>query len=399
MNAEFPIVTGYFKWKDRSYILGEGASYAVEADHDVIDRTPLKKPLDGVFGHPSDGDNVFVFNYGPSTGGFMESLDLKIFTYGERILSMEAFPDFKRRDITLVGKSLTDALFIMERFNGFHSFSYSTLFSRAIESIRNIIPSPEDTGTRIILLETERIISHIYKAARLCDAASQNIASYWLLSLREKLLRILGEVAGHRYLFGVNRIGGLNRPIDVEKLRKNVESVVEEFRVVMKGLYSARIFIDRIENTCITDAMYTRGPALRAAGRSFDYRLLDPYYGDMDFKPITEQDGDSLARFLVFTAEIDASLDIIKNTKSVCTEAGNMDPQSDFPIYSVETPSGDAQLTLKVEGDIITHAYLRTPSMLNLQAFCNGIKGNVKTDVPFAFESFGIWISEIGGIQ
>lgn len=399
MNVEFPLVTGYFKRKDRSYILGEGSAYAVEVDHDVIDKIPLKKPLDGVFGHQSEGDNVFAFNYGPSTGGFMESLDLKIFTYGERILSVEAFPDFKRRDITLKGKSLRDAFFIMERFNGFHSFSYSTLFSRAIESIENISPSPEDTGTRVILLETERIISHIYKAARLCDAASQNIASYWLLSLREKLLRILGEVAGHRYLFGVNRIGGLNRHIDVEKLRKDVESVVQEFRVIMKGLYSARIFIDRLENTCITDTKNTRGPALRAAGRSFDYRSLDPYYGDMDFKPITERDGDSLARFLVFTAEVDASLDIIQNTKPVSVEDESQDAKSDFPIYSVETPSGDAQLILKVESGVIADAYLRTPSMLNLEAFCSGIKGNVKTDVPFAFESFGIWISEIGGIQ
>lgn len=34
-----------------------------------------------------------------------------------------------------------------------------------------------------------------------------------------------------------------------------------------------------------------------------------------------------------------------------------------------------------------------------MEAFALGIKGNVKTDIPFAFESFGIWLSEMGDIE
>jgi Ni,Fe-hydrogenase III large subunit len=399
MNAESPIITGYFNRGDKNFILSEGSEYAVEVNDDIIGKIPVKPALDGVYGHPSEGDNVFSFNYGPSTGGLVETINMKIYTYGERILSVMARPDFKDRRIHVGGNSLRNGGLIMERYNGFHSFSYSTLFCRAVESIKGISLNTEDVRTRVILLETERIISHIFKSARLCEAASQNIASYWLLSLRERLLRLLGEVAGHRYLFGVNRIGGLNRHIDLDKLQKGVESIVNEFRTVVKGLYTSRIFIDRLENTCKTDSTHTRGPALRAAGSRFDYRNYDPYYRDIDVKLPSEKDADALARFLVFTAEVDSSFDIICNANPQASEDQQDESGTDVPIYSVETPSGDAQLMLKTEGDHIIDAYLRTPSMLNLEAFCSGIKGNVKTDLPFAFESFGIWISEIGGIQ
>ncbi len=392
-------ITGFFHFGEDAFLLKQGFEFASPVNDDVMEKIEISKIMHGVYGEKSEGDNIYSFNYGPSAGGLVETINFKIYTYGERILSVIAKPDYKRRDIILRAKSLRDAQFIMERYNGFHSFSYSTLFVRAVETLRGIVPSPEDVSTRVILLETERIISHIFKTVRLCESASQNIAAYWLMSLRERLMRLLGEVVGHRYLFGVNRIGGLTRNIDTHKLQKGIEDIVKEYRVLLKGLYSSRIFIDRLTKTCITPSVPMSGPSLRASDINFDYREIDPYYSDIPVKPQTERDSDALARFLVFSAEVDSSLEIIRNIRPVVLEKGEDIGENNIPVFAIETPSGDAQLVLKIEQDRIVQNYIRTPSMLNLEAFCMGIKGNVVTDIPFAFETFGIWVSEIGGIS
>ncbi|MGP6206786.1 formate hydrogenlyase [Cuniculiplasma sp. SKW3] len=392
------LINGYFERNGSLYKINDEDLEYGKTDEGEIKSLNYYESLNKTYNHPVRGENVFKFNYGPSTGGIIETLNFQIYTYGERIISLDVIPNYKNRMIKISGQSLKTGLLKLERFNGFHSFSYSTLYCKAVESLKGI---PIEEGTRvrrIILMETERIISHIFKTARLCEAASQNIANYYLLSLRERLMRILGEITGHRYLFGVNKIGGLNRSINIEPLIRKIKDVVQEYIKIKEGLFVSRIFIDRLENTCISNYEFSRGPALRSTGRKYDYRAIDPYYSDIHFEIVSSNGGDSLTRFLVFSEEIEESMKIIEQCADLKFSGEWLRSAKEFEAFGTETPSGDARMVLDIEEDRINYAYLRTPSILNMEAFARGICGNVKTDIPFAFESFGIWVSEMSDV-
>ncbi len=399
MNKGIENITGFLEREGVYYVIKDGSEILGESSFKEIQDLRIYDPVRGVYNHRVRGENVFPFNYGPSTGGMVETVDFKIYTYGERILSLDVITDFKKRVMKFSGSAFEEALLMIERFNGFYSFSYSTLLSREIERKLSLHVNGEIIRTRLVLLEIERIISHIFKTARLCEAASQNVASYWLLALRERMMRVVATETGHRYMFGVNRIGGLGRKINYIRIVEVAREVVAEYRRVIDGLTVSRIFIDRIENTCRIEEKFQRGPVLRASGVPYDYRSFDPYYGDLKFKPVTETGGDSLSRFLVFSGEVFASLQLIEDAVSMKFGEYLGEPYDRIGAGGIETPSGDARIVTDIENEKIGKLYIRTPSMLNMEAFASGIRGNVKTDIPFAFESFGIWISEMGDVK
>ena len=65
----------------------------------------------------------------------------------------------------------------------------------------------------------------------------------------------------------------------------------------------------------------------------------------------------------------------------------------------METPSGNCTFYIEIRENNIDYVYLRPPSLFNLEGFLSGMQGNVKTDFPFAYESFGIWVSEMSVIS
>jgi Ni,Fe-hydrogenase III large subunit len=68
-------------------------------------------------------------------------------------------------------------------------------------------------------------------------------------------------------------------------------------------------------------------------------------------------------------------------------------------LNSMETPSGNCTFYIEIRENNIDYVYLRPPSLFNLEGFLSGMQGNVKTDFPFAYESFGIWVSEMSVIS
>jgi len=62
----------------------------------------------------------------------------------------------------------------------------------------------------------------------------------------------------------------------------------------------------------------------------------------------------------------------------------------------VESPSGDLAYYLRLNRGSVEEVALLPPSLLNLISFSLSMRGNVFTDFQFNWESFGIWISEVG---
>lgn len=397
------VIDGYFRNDRGHFVISRNSDEPRLAGIEEIQNLEQFDALNHKYNHETEGENIMIFDYGPSVGGVIESVLFRIYTNGERILSMSAIPDFKERAINITGLDLDKALMKMERFNGFHSAAYSTLFCRTAEQILGIEVPEKVKSVRIAMMELERIASHLFVISRLCEAASQNIATYQLQALRERVLRMISMTFSHRYFFGVNRIGGIGRDIKLDPVRKELPSIIAEFQEILSLLSSSRIFIDRLQKTCDISKPWLCGPALRGSGDDYDARRNDPYYEGIKFKIVSENGSDSLSRFLTRAFEISESGGIInhviENIDEVHSSMEKGSKDSGKALVRVETPSGDCPMYLEIQGKHVNFSYMRPPAILNMEGFLRGISGNVKTDFPFAYESFGIWISEMSVIS
>jgi Ni,Fe-hydrogenase III large subunit len=227
-----------------------------------------------------------------------------------------------------------------------------------------------------------------------------SVPTFHLLYLIEETNRLIGKLCGHRYFFGVNYINKVN--CNFEKLFKILD-IVKEFRLIFEGLLESRIFIDRLQQNGILRDRDSIGPAARAAGLGYDARLelnILPYK-EIGFKIVKAEDADAFGRFLVRGYEIIESskmlielTDIIKdNTNTKEYKAINDEGEG---LARVESPSGDLAYYVKIKEGRVISAQLLSPSYVNLKSFMKSVKGTIFTDFQFNWESFGIWISEIG---
>jgi Ni,Fe-hydrogenase III large subunit len=360
-----------------------------------------------------EGYGVFTFPYGPVTSGIPEAGGIKFVTYGERVVKVVPMINFKKRGVEqkVVGMKPGNALLLVERSAGNFSASYSSCFATAVEDALGLEIPQAAKWTRAVAIELERIYNHLHIFSRESEAASQNVATYQTSALKERILRLNAKYFGHRYLFGLNEIGGvkydLSSPDERRDLFRSVSSITKEFSEIIEYFLSSRIFLDRLQNTArLTkeDALSLGavGPAARGSGIDWDDRAAYPIepYGDI-FVNIEKDDGtDAMARIMVRIKEIATSTTVIEELLDKMPpdgpRAGQVNPRSsridlDFSFCRIESPSGDLIQVVKLDEDKkIKMLHIRPASLANWLSFSKSLEGNVFTDFQFAFESFGL---------
>jgi Ni,Fe-hydrogenase III large subunit len=385
----------YYKWSDRGKgrkigRLGKYCLYEREVTEETceIERTKREKTY-----------GSFKFVYGPSAGGLLESIKFDIITDGERILDINA-TSFKDRVIKIRGLNVNDALLRIERINAPFSASHTLSFLLSVEDALNIDQDYQVQLRRIIQLELERIRNHLFVISRLTEMASLSVPAYELLSLVEELNRIIGNACGHRYFFGVNQINDVK--CNFEGIDKRIEKIQKMFETVFEGLIESRIFIDRLQSNGKLKDENSIGPAARASGFPYDARVDSNFlpYKDFNISPVIREEGDAFGRFLVRGYEIlESSMlikDIMNNLRGISSVESPKLRGEGEGLARVESPSGDLAYYVKINDDIIKEILFLYPSSINLDLFLKSVVGTIFTDFPFNWESFGIWISEIG---
>lgn len=369
------------------------------------------KEINLELGSRIEGYGVFTFPYGPVTCGIPEAGGYKLVTYGEKVLKVIPLINFKKRGVenSVVGSEPNDALLFIERSAGNFSASYSSCFVTAVEECLGLNVTQQTKWTRAVAIELERIYNHLHVFTREAEAASQNVATYQTSALKERILRVNSKYFDHRYLFGFNRVGGVNVDLSPEDKRKellrNVREIADEFSKLVDYFLSSRIFVDRLQNTAKlgkSNALLwgTVGPAARGSGIDWDDRIsypIEPY--DEVFVDIsTETSGDVMARVMVRIKEIAASVTVLQQLLDKMPTDGmfekldtphRVDP--DFSFCRIESPSGDLIQAVKLTSSgKIEKMHIRPASLANMQAFARSLEGNLFTDFQFSFESFGL---------
>lgn len=395
------ILLGVFHKDVDYYIVQEEGVVSIEEDPQdmYIPNYPFVKSRDLIINSdnsPKSGDGVFDFRYGPVTGGVGEAGIYHLYTYGERILSVDIDLSYKHRNISnrMIGLDLKSALKLSESICGNFAFSHSLAFSRSVESEMGINVDSKSKRLRIIALELERIYNHLYVIYQLAQSASQKVLTSHMSYLFEESLRLNKKFSGSRYLRNFNDIGGIKHFNDerLDVLKIELQKIVDQFKDLYKWALESGNFLDRLYSAGIlksSEAMNfgVTGPTLRATGIKEDLRYADPSYENLNVS--IKNDGDALSRMEVRAEEIFESqkiiLDQIENFDS---EVNDVTPEKGLGYC--ESPSGTIAYKVNVNDSKISDIYIVTPSFLGFRAITNSLRDNVFTDFQFVVESFGV---------
>jgi len=357
---------------------------------------------------PVTGEGVFDFRYGPFTGGVPESGIFHYATYGEKILSVAVDLSKKHRGIedTMIGMDVRGASALASQLCGNFTVAHSLAFCQAVESIAHFEPSPRDRSARLIALELERVYNHLYVLWRLSSAAAQKIGSSFYGSFFERALRLTEGLSGRRGLRGYIIPGGVSIPPTQERigdLAEQIERLRQDFERTHRRMLSSRNFLDRLHRTATVDgdralAIGLTGPSLRATGTKWDLRSKEPLIEE--FQPKGENEGDSFARMEVRAREFIESCAIIaglyRRTSWTGGPSESLPEMSGEGLGAVESPSGTIAWVVGTENGRIRYAVVSPPSLFGFQAYAESVVGNIFTDVPFAYESFGVSFADAG---
>jgi Ni,Fe-hydrogenase III large subunit len=356
---------------------------------------------------------AFEFPVGPVRGVGQESLYMGLVTTGEELLDVYLAWFHKHRGIEqqLVGLDPAQALFLVERCEGLGAVGNSLAFARAVEAAADTHATAAAERTRAVALELERIYTHVAATASLCQATGLGVGQAHMEMLLEEWLRLNAAAFGHRYLFNVIAVGGVQRGCDSSTLETELRPLCSRFAEHVEALLGTNSFVDRLESAgVVTPAAAARlglvGPVARASGVEFDLRRDHPGpVAAIGLRVPSRQEGDVLAQ-RVAIEEIRESERLIEHwLKSgelvdsaltggpVAAEMG--DDEDGSALGWCESARGEALAWVKLKAGRVEAARIRPASVRNWRAFDDALRSrNVFTDVAIIEASF--WLTVAG---
>jgi len=373
-------------------------------NHPVITRTNIPAEAEYPFKEMS-GEGVYQIPVGPVHAGIIEPGHFRFSVIGETVFNLEIRMFYKHRGIEKLaeGKTPDDCVAVAETISGDESAINAFAFSEAVEKICGATVPVRAADLRVVLLELERIYSHLGDlAGMLVDVAFSRGASRFFV-LREEILRWNARLTGSRFLKGIIRPGGLSKDVPeeaIEGLNSFLDSFENRFKSILYLAYTTTSLIDRLETTGIIDKklinlLNVSGPAARAAGLSIDTRRDHPYgtYEARDFEIRTAENGDVMGRFNVKVQEIFDAVVIIRgvlNKLALGIIYNKMEYRDGYALSLVESPRGQSLHWVCIYNGVIDRYKIRTASFCNWQSIEHAVPGNIVPDFPLINKSLNL---------
>lgn len=349
------------------------------------------------------GEGVYQIPVGPVHAGIIEPGHFRFSVIGETIFNLEIRMFYKHRGIEKLaeGKTPEQCVPIAEAISGDETVANATAFCMAVEKISETAVPARAWKLRMILLEMERIYSHMGDmAGMVLDTAFPTGASKFFI-LREEILRQNKTLTGSRFMKGIIRVGGLDRDIPEHTL-KEFSNYLEQFsprcREAIDMVYKVSSVVDRLETTGIirkelVKPLNITGPAARAAGVPIDTRLDHPYglYASVTVRTATGSD--VMSRFNVKATEIKDSIELCLNLISGI-ESGEVSApiqiKDGYALSLVESARGQNLHWVYIRNGIIDRYKVCTASFCNWQAIEHAVQGNIVPDFPLINKSLNL---------
>ena len=335
---------------------------------------PLRKSFDGSTVFPTEEDNypfipvtgngVHEIPVGPVHAGTIEPGHFRFSIVGERVLRLEERLGYKHKGIEkrFEGMTLEQGARLAGRISGDTTAGYAWAYAQAVESVTNTAPPARAQWLRALFLELERLHNHLGDLGYLGNDAAFafGFTQFWIL--KENLLRMNGELFGHRYLMDRIVPGGVAVDLSAELARD----------------------------------LGTVGFVARASGQALDCRVLAPFPPYDRFAPemTVLASCDVHARAWVRVSEIRDSIRLIREFLATL-------PEGELCV-ALPPPGPDASGFAVVEGwrgeivywlqsgarGEINRCMIRDPSSVNWLALEQAVLGNIVPDFPLCNKSF-----------
>lgn len=354
----------------------------------------------------AQGTSVFEMGVGPIHAGIIESGHFRFSLVGETIVHMDLHLFHKHRGIEafMVGQSVTDLGRLVSRLCGADSVSHQMSWAKAVEKIAGRHPGPGVQTRRIVLLESERILSHLNDLAQIPAGVGWAPAAQEGLYLKEIWQQGLEKLAGHRYLFDV--IGpGWAAAIDRDTLKRLVEAVRPRWARWRIRAEHHHGFQDRMRQVGVVTPKVAEdlgavGVVARASGISVDLRHWLPEYAGRVLPIAVDKAGDVAARFRVRLDEVEAAWDLLSRMAD-SNEIMEPDPVAvaippdldGEAVGFVESPHGAHAHVVRVRRGEVARYHVHSGSFHNWPLVMAAVPQNAIGDFPLINKSFELCYS------
>ncbi|MDQ6772664.1 MAG: NADH-quinone oxidoreductase subunit C [Candidatus Dormibacteraeota bacterium] len=355
------------------------------------------------------GQGVFQLPLGPVRSGPQESGEFLFNSGGEDLVMVSPRLGYKFRAVERLAESrdVEDVVLLAERLAGNSTLSNALAFAHAAERAMGVEPPEAARWSRTLLNELERLHGHLGQLGRVADATGLSVGAAQYALLKDEVLRVCGDLTGHRYLRGSIAIGGLNASLataGLVHLERSLTPWRRRSQRLATLLEDTATFVDRLDTTAVLPLQYALqhnlvGPIGRSSGGDRDARRDHPYasYGSVDFKVPVESDGDALARVRVLLSETDQSLHILEQLLGSPRDGQVQVHWSAAETVAsglgwAEAPGGETLHFVQVDRfGLVRRWRARPPACVNWHPFAYACtSGNNLTDYPVIEASFGL---------
>lgn len=384
---------------------------------------PLRKSFDGNTVLPASaddypfvsvtGDGVHEIPVGPVHAGIIEPGHFRFSVVGERVLRLEERFGYTHKGIEKRFEEMTLAqgAKLAGRISGDATVAYAWAYAQAVESVCDCTPPERALWLRALLLELERLHNHLGDLGYLGNDVGLAFGHTQFWILKEDLLRMNGELFGHRYLMDRIVPGGVACDLDNAGLIRIAATLrhIEKETAILKDIYDEHAGVqDRFMTTGrvapdLAAQLGLTGLAGRASSQAWDVRAQFPCtpYDRLEVHMATHRNGDVAARVTMRFEEIAESIRLVLlmlerlPPGEVRSETGNA-KAGELGIGWVEGWRGEILVALHAGNDNRIHRlHPHDPSWQNWPLIEHAIIGNIVPDFPLINKSFNLSYSGI----
>lgn len=357
------------------------------------------------FDDPPEGCTVIPF--GPFHPTLDEPAHFRLYVEGEMVRGCEYRGFMVHRGIEKLAETVlgyNDITLMAERICGICGCVHSVAYVQAVESAVALAVPPRAEFIRTIMLELERLHSHLLWVGLACHIAGFDTLFMHCFRIREPVMWIAEQITGNRKTYALCLVGGVRWDFTPE-LKTGLRNVLDQLERDWNGLVPAvlkdRNIQRRTDGVGIADPRLVKdmglvGPVARAAGVGIDVRRDHPYaaYDRVEFDVITATGADVWSRIVVRAREVFESIRIIRQCLEKMPEGPLQTPVTDeLPVArtglsSVEAPRGESHhFVITGENNRPRRWRVRAPTYQNLQAVPRMIKDQQLADMTLSLGS------------
>ena len=359
-----------------------------------------------------------VLNWGP-THPASGPIRLKVHCDGEDVLGID--PDigyvWRALEHLVTQKDFIGAIVAVERLCFMDNINSMVGYCMAVEEIADVEITPFAAWMRVLLGEVGRISSHMMGLGGFFNMMGLHTLAMWNMDVREFFLDFLESYSGARIATAAIEPGGVryglqeNMLEELQKALDKFDATKEDIRAIFvknptMRLRAGKVGLlgpDEVEEYALC------GPVARASGVKTDIRIDEPYaaYGQVKMDYVTQSGGSARDRFVTLFAELEQSVDIIKQAKAAIEAgiaSGEYNPTKDHMVkVPKKLPKGEAISRVEwARGEVLMHLVteekakspyrlkMKAPSFNHTMMLNHLLKGETLSDIPLVFGSLYI---------